>query len=298
MKILIADDSSTFRKMLKSKLELWNYDVIEASNGDQAWEILQDERHPRLALLDWVMPGKDGLQICRELVQQDQKKYIYKILLTSKSLEEDIVQGLEAGADDYLTKSCNDAELQARLLVGKRMIRLHEQMRDLATRDSLTGLWNHATIIEMLEKELSRAKRLGQSLTVSMADLDYFKQVNDTYGHLAGDAVLCEVCERIKRSIREYDYVGRYGGEEFLILIPDCNLLNAIKHAERILASIREKPVIYDKHQILLTMSIGITVSTPHDDATIKQLLQAADEALYQAKQNGRDRLEIVKQVQ
>ncbi len=230
MKILIADDSIVSRHLLEATLRKWGYDVMVACDGAEALELLQRQDAPSLIILDWMMPGMTGVEVCRRIRQRDGEPYTYILLLTSKSQKEDLIEGMEAGADDYITKPFDQNELQVRLRAGTRLVDLQaqllkarEDLREQATRDFLTRLWNRSSIITELGRELARAVREARPLGVVIVDLDHFKHVNDTYGHLAGDAVLREAARRMQNSIRQYDSIGRYGGEEFLILFPGCS---------------------------------------------------------------------------
>src|SRR5271169_489306 len=218
MRILIADDEPVSRRMLQAMLAKWGYNVVSAADGDAAWEMLKSPDPPRMALLDWMMPGQNGVDVCRALRKLRPEPYTYILLLTAKNAKESVVEGLESGADDYLTKPFHPQELKARLRVGLRLLDLEdtlvearEAMRFKATHDALTGVWNRGTILETLEREITRSRREGASLGVLIGDLDHFKSVNDTYGHLAGDDVLREVTRRMQAEVRAYDAVGRFG---------------------------------------------------------------------------------------
>jgi two-component system, cell cycle response regulator len=241
VKILLAEDDLVSRRLLEAFLKRYEYEVVVVGDGTQASRLLQEEQGPRLAILDWMMPGMDGPQVCREVRGLQDRPYVYLILLTAKDRKEDIIAGLEAGADDYLTKPFDAHELKARLNAGRRILNLQDQLitarealRVQATHDSLTGLLNRGAILEVLGRELARSDRLGTSLGVIMADLDHFKHINDTHGHLAGDAVLREAARRMRLCLRSYDVIGRYGGEEFLIVLPDCDALSTLSLAERL----------------------------------------------------------------
>jgi len=241
MRILIADDEPVSRRMLQALLVKWGYEVSTAEDGDDAWRHLQVAEAPRMALLDWMMPGQNGVDVCRALRKLRPDPYTYILLLTAKDAKESVVEGLESGADDYLVKPFNPQELKARIRVGQRLLDLEdklvqarEAMRFKAMHDVLTGVWNRGTVLEALEREVWRARREGNSLGILMVDLDHFKSVNDTYGHLAGDAVLREVTRRMHSEVRPYDAVGRYGGEEFLILLPGCTSAETRQKAERL----------------------------------------------------------------
>lgn len=298
MRILVAEDERVCRRMLEATLTKWGYDVILACDGVEAWQALQQEDAPKFALLDWMMPGMDGPEVCRKVRERTTEPYVYMILLTAKNQKEEIVQGMEAGADDYVTKPFDADELRARLRVGKRILELQDQLVSMreafqvqATRDPLTGLWNRAAILDLLQRELDRAGREGASVGVILADLDHFKRVNDTFGHLAGDAVLREAAQRMNSAMRGYDAVGRYGGEEFLIVAPGCNADNAMKAAERVREYISREP-IHTADGLIgpVTLSLGVAVSAGLAEGETGLLLRAADKALYRAKDEGRNR--------
>jgi len=299
MQVLIADDDIISRAVVKALLIKWGYEVLEVGDGNQAWNILKDKDSPHLVLLDWMMPGIDGLELCRRLRQSDNNTYHYIILLTGRDSKEDIIGGLNAGADDYITKPFMPEELEVRLRVGKRILELQQSLNEAlevqryqAQHDRLTGIFNHVEILNILEKELSRAKRQNGNLAVIMGDLDRFKKVNDNYGHVAGDTVLAEVAARMENNIRQYDSAGRYGGEEFLLVLPGCTADEVMIIAHRILESISTDPVMFNDIPIKVTISLGVAVNQAGDKTTTTELVQLADTALYQAKQNGRNRVE------
>jgi diguanylate cyclase (GGDEF)-like protein len=295
--ILIAEDDAMSRKILQSWLENWGYRVTVAENGAMAWNILQREDSPELLILDWVMPEIDGIELCRKIRDRERSPYRYILLATARNEKQDLVRGLEAGADDYLTKPLERNELRARLRVGERILTLQrdliqarEDLRFQATHDALTDIWNRGTILELLQRELERAARTQSSTGVLMLDLDHFKQVNDTYGHLSGDVVLREVAQRISQAVRSYDLVARYGGEEFLIVLPGCDKDQTQGCAERVRAAIASAPIVAHNSEIPVTVSIGAMIATGGETAEI-EILAAADAALYQAKNSGRDRV-------
>jgi diguanylate cyclase (GGDEF)-like protein len=291
--ILVADDDAVSRRLLEATLKKWGYDVVVTDDGDKAWEVLQGEDAPQLAILDWVMPGLDGPEICREVRNLGDQRYVYLLLLTAKSGKEDLVKGMEAGADDFLTKPFDAQELRARLRAGIRILELQERLRVEATHDSLTGLWNRAATFDFLRRELSRSERQGTPVTVVMADIDHFKQINDTHGHLAGDVVLREVAHRLSSAVRSYDVTGRVGGEEFLIVFPGCAVGDAVDQAERLRACINREPVDTPEGPIPVTLSLGVAVREAPMVVDANSLLRAADAALYRAKSGGRDRVEL-----
>ena len=300
MKALIADDNSVSRMLLERLLSKWGYEVIQASDGAKAWEILQTEDPPRLVILDWMMPGMSGPEVCHEARKRVASAYAYILLVTSKEDKQDVIQGLEAGADDYLTKPFFPEELRARIRVGLRILELEDKLvaasdvlQYKATHDELTGLLNRASIAELLRRELERAKRQDGVCGVILADLDHFKLVNDTLGHEAGDSVLREAAQRLTAGVRAYDAVGRYGGEEFLIVLPGCDEASLQQRAENILESFRARPFAAAEAAVPVNVSLGAACSSSWSAPTLESVVRAADRALYRAKHNGRDRVEL-----
>jgi two-component system, cell cycle response regulator len=292
--VLVAEDDPMFRKILQNWLQSWDYKVIVATDGTEAWSILQQERPPDLLILDWVMPGIDGMELCRRIRERQSPSYQYILVVTANDARQDVVRGLEAGADDYLTKPFDKGELRARLRVGTRiltlqedLIRAREDLRFQATHDVLTGIWNRRAVLDLLHREIERAARFHASTGVLMLDLDHFKKINDTYGHLTGDAVLKETAQRITQVVRSYDFVGRYGGEEFLVLLPGCNKEQAEHSGERIRLAVTATPVFAAGSEIPVTISIGATATIGGPET---EVLAIADAALYQAKSAGRNR--------
>ncbi len=297
--ILVADDSRVFRDLLHDLLLEWGYEVIAVPDGQQAWDLLRQENGPRLALLDWMMPGMEGAEICREVRAAIRDRYVYIILLSVRAGLEDVVKGMESGADDYMVKPFQTDELRARLRAGERVLALQQQLvearealREQATRDGLTGLWNRTAIFDILQNELARSGRSAEPLIVLMADLDGFKPVNDHFGHMAGDTVLRQVAARMRAAVRRYDAVGRYGGEEFLIVLPGCELPGGLTHAERIRQAIAAEPFQLGDTEISLTCSLGAACVMPPLIPRADDLVREADMALYRAKHQGRNRVE------
>jgi diguanylate cyclase (GGDEF)-like protein len=296
MRILIADDETVSRRLLEKTLERAGYEVTAVSDGRRAAEELCRSEGSRLALLDWVMPQLDGPSVCRVVRRKRSQRHVYLILLTSKSSKEDIVEGLESGADDYLIKPFDPGELKARLHTGQRILELEdnllearEDMRYKATHDSLTSLLNRGTILELLAGELARKRRNKGSTTIVMGDLDHFKLVNDTYGHIVGDEVLREVGRRLLASVRSYDFVGRYGGEEFLLVLNNCCPGNAMERTEEIRKAIGDLPIRTTQGSIPITMSIGVFASYGSETRPLEEVLSEVDGALYAAKSAGRN---------
>jgi len=300
MRILIADDSIVSRHLLDATLRKWGYEVVVACDGVEAWNVLQADDAPKLAILDWVMPGLTGPEVCRRVREHAKEKdtYTYILLLTSKSLKEDLIEGMEAGADDYITKPFDQHELKVRLRSGTRIIDLQrelvtakEALREQATKDFLTRIWNRSSILDILQRELNRGGRENRSVGVVLADLDHFKLVNDTFGHFAGDAVLREFARRMQSSIRAYDAIGRYGGEEFLIVLPGCDEQCTSRQAERMRSVLDAEPMIVNEERKLITCSFGATTWHPGEAVSPDGLIRIADDALYAAKHLGRNRV-------
>jgi two-component system cell cycle response regulator len=300
MRILIADDSIVSRHLLEATLRKWGYEVIVACDGVEAWSQLQTEDAPKLAILDWVMPGLTGPEVCRRVrdVARDRETYTYILLLTSKSLKEDLIEGMESGADDYITKPFDQHELKVRLRSGTRIIDLQreliaarEALREQATKDFLTRIWNRSSILDIFQRELARSSRENRPVGVILADLDHFKIINDTHGHFAGDAVLREFSRRMQASMRTYDSIGRYGGEEFLIILPGCDEEHTVRQAERMRAALASEPMMINESEHLITCSFGVLSWKPGMDTQSEALIRLADNALYNAKHQGRNRV-------
>jgi two-component system cell cycle response regulator len=298
MKVLVAEDSQVYQKLLLNHLGDWGFESIPVKDGDEAWNLLQASDSPKLALIDWVLPGMDGLEICRRLRRDRNRPYVYTILLTAKDRKDELIEGLEAGADDYLIKPFDSQELRVRLQTGFRLVRVQEELiaaqtalRELASHDSLTGIWNRRKIFDFLQRELLRAKRQRQPVSVIMVDVDNFKKVNDSMGHLAGDSVLVEVAHRLRVQLRAYDGVGRYGGEEFLLVLPACDFMTAKERAEELRRAIVDSPILAARTPVQITVSLGVSGSDNGEIAP-EALLDAADSSLYKAKQLGRNRVE------
>jgi two-component system, cell cycle response regulator len=305
VKILVAEDDPVSRRLLEVTLSKWGYEVVTCADGQAAWDVLQAPDAPQLVILDWMMPLLDGLQVCRNVrnpAERPAEPYVYIILLTAKSQKTDMVTGLEAGADDYLTKPFDAQELRMRLRAGRRildlldeLVRAREIMREQARKDSLTQLCTRATVLELLMYELGRSQRdsidRDAPVSVVLADLDHFKHINDTYGHLAGDAVLRETARRMQDAIRPYDSLGRYGGEEFLLVLSNCDTIGAAAIAERLLQAVRKDTIVLAEATVSVTLSAGVATSGVIQDP--ETLVGAADAALYRAKRGGRNRVEV-----
>jgi two-component system cell cycle response regulator len=300
MQILVAEDSAVYRRLIGSYLQDWGFDLKIASDGTEAWKLLQEPGAPQLTLLDWVLPGIDGVELCRRIrARTPAEGYVYTVVLTAKNEKRDMLQAMAAGADDYLMKPFDGAELRARLFAGKRILELQEQLvsareslQFAATHDALTGVWNRSAVVNFLIKEMARSKRENTPVAVLLADIDHFKHINDTLGHLEGDSVLKEVTARMSSDLRIYDGFGRYGGEEFLIILPGCDLPSALRRAEEIRNRVGTFPIHTRTGEALVTISLGVVAQTFAGNLDPEEILRWADQALYSAKHKGRDRVE------
>ena len=294
MRIMLVEDSAVERHEIAGYLQTWNLEFTTAKSGSDAWQALQAPEPPDLVLLDWMLPEIDGIELCRRIrTMGGNGIYIYTVMLTAKDRKSHLLTAMAAGADDYLAKPVDPSELRARILVGKRIIELQQSLRFAATHDFLTKLSNREEILACLKREIARSDREQKPTTIILADLDHFKSVNDSLGHAAGDMVLKEVAERLRADLRPYDFVGRYGGEEFLLILPNCGSVVGLRRADEIRGFVSKAPVTTTFAKIPLTVSMGVSATDLREAATAESLLQEADLALYRAKQNGRNRVEV-----
>lgn len=293
MKILIAEDDPIFRRILEANLLEWGYDIVVASNGSEAWEIIQKPESPSLIISDWMMPGMDGLTLCRKIRRMDVQGYVYFILLTAKGEKGDVIDGLEAGADDFLTKPFNQEELKYRTRIGERIINLERRILKQANTDALTGVMNRRAFMERMEQETVRSRRDKTPLSFIITDIDHFKKVNDTYGHQVGDLVLQRFSATVSASMRPYDLIGRYGGEEFVICLPGADGLQAASAAERIRKKVEAMEIIVPdgSRSVRITASFGATAYSVGSRESMDSIIKKADDALYRAKNEGRNRV-------
>lgn len=301
MRILVAEDDVTARTIIVGIMKKWDYDPVVVKDGLAAWEILQQPDSPRLAILDWMMPGLDGLEVIRRVRAQLTEQPPYIILLTSKDEKGDILSGLETGANDYVKKPFDHEELFARIRVGQRSVELQtrlyetqQTMAHLATHDPLTGILNRRAIRDQLSKELSRIRRsdsegVGKKLSIGFFDIDHFKHVNDQHGHQTGDEVLCGIAEILGRQLRIYDSFSRLGGDEFLVVALESDEEYYKNLFERLVISISESPIKTNAGEVSVTMSMG--VATANAESSLDQLMNDADEAMYRAKREGGNRV-------
>jgi two-component system, cell cycle response regulator len=301
MKILVADDDPVSCRLMQRTLERSGYEVVVASDGRAASLELSRSDGPKLALVDWMMPELDGPGVCREVRRRTDGSYVYIVLLTSKQSHADVVEGLEAGADDYLTKPCNPLELKARLQTGRRILQLEEKlvearegMRFRATHDGLTKLLNRTAILTCLRQSLDVFQRDGTPFSILLCDIDHFKRINDVHGHLAGDAILERFASRIQYAVRSCDLIGRYGGEEFLIVLDGCSADDLPARAEQVRRAVTDTPFAVREGMLNVSASIGgTTVDTRNPLVSTDVVVDQADAALYQAKSHGRDCVRI-----
>lgn len=293
MKIILVEDSYLERTKLGCFLTDWGFDYVAVGSGTEAVKLLESPDPPDLALLDWLLPGIDGIDVLRRIRKLSNGNYIYTVMLTEKAQKADRIKAMEAGADDYLAKPVDPAELRSRIMVGKRILELQQLLRFAATHDFLTTLLNRSEILASLEREVSRGARDDKPASIILADIDHFKRVNDTLGHAAGDEVLKEVARRLRADLRPYDVVGRYGGEEFLLILPGCNLVNGSRRADDMRKLVAGKSIPTPAGERSLTISLGVTSTGPSRFCTPAEFLQEADSSLHNAKKNGRNRVEV-----
>lgn len=297
--LLLVEDEPTQRLILTRKLTRAGYLVDTAGNGREALDKLLRGDYS-LLLTDWDMPVMDGAALCRALRAAEMPNYVYTLLLTGREGLEHVVAGLEAGADDYLVKPVEDVELNARLATGRRIVQLerslraaNEENRRLSVTDPLTGVYNRRYLMDLLPRELERGARYGRPLSMIMCDLDHFKRINDTHGHLAGDEVLRAAVGVINDSIRKTDWVARYGGEEFLVVLPETTLANARVVAENLRTKLENQPLGAGVLQLQVTASLGVVgweTAVPAQ-ASLDELIARCDACLYASKSGGRNRL-------
>lgn len=301
MKVLIAEDDRVTAKILERHLNNWGYEVFLEKNGEDAWQTLEKE-NIQIALLDWMMPKLNGIQLCHKIRKKRSDLYTYVILLTARASTEDIVLGLNSGADDYVTKPVEYLELQARLKTGIRLIelenknkRLQKRLEKLAKQDSLTGFWNKKTIENLLEQELSRGRRDHRPVSSILIDIDKFKTINDTYGHHIGDAVLMEIASRLDKVTRGHDQIGRYGGDEFLVVLWNTGFSHLEVIAKRLCTAISKDKIQTEIGPLDTSISVGGTSSKFQPDISMEDMIKLSDQALYAAKRKGRNIAEIIK---
>jgi two-component system cell cycle response regulator len=291
MKVLIVEDDPISRRLLENIMPKWGYDIQFAKDGNEAWELMQNPEAPNLIISDWMMPKMDGLELCRKIRLMKRSSYIYFIILTSKTSKEDVVKGLDAGADDFLVKPFDYEELKYRIKIGKRIIDLEQKIMTLANTDVLTNVLSRRAFMERMDEEVQRASRENTNLSFLITDIDHFKNVNDTYGHQAGDVVLKMIANQFKLFSRPYDFVGRYGGEEFVVGIPGADSLQTKGIAERMRKRLEQLDMLLPKQteSIRITASFGVANLRVKTGEDLDSLIKRADDALYKAKKEGRN---------
>jgi two-component system cell cycle response regulator len=298
VRILVADDDLTTRLVLTGLLRKWGHEVVAAVDGTQAWETMQGVDAPTLAILDWMMPGLSGVEVCGRVRSLPSDQPPYLIILTSKGEKADIVAGLDAGADDYLAKPFDPGELRARVNVGQRMIDLEARLleaRDAlaheATHDPLTGAFNRRAFAGYLTRAISEERRHHDGLALGICDVDEFKKINETHGHQVGDEVLVGLVGMLSGTLRGHDVLGRHGGDEFVVLAGHIADADVGPFFERMRAAVAGHPILTKSGEVSITLCFGVSRWT--DDQTEDELLAAADTALYRAKGAGRNRVAL-----
>jgi len=293
LRLLLVEDEPVQRRALERRLRKAGFLVDTAQNGDEALDkVLQGQY--QILITDWDMPGMDGAALCRRVRAANLPGYLYILLLTGHESAGDIVVGLDAGADDYIRKPANEAELLARLKAGGRIVELTRQVQLLSVTDPLVGTYNRRYLTDELALEIERSRRYGRPLAAVITDLDLFKGINDEHGHQTGDEVLRCFVERIGASIRENDWVARYGGEEFVIVLPETSLVDAVSAAEKIRLQCASTPMVTSAGHLMVTASFGIAAleCLPATELeTVATLLRRADVGLYRSKNTGRNRV-------
>ena len=292
-KILIVDDTLLNVRILTDILEAENYKVFSVDNGFPVLDMARSIR-PDVILLDIMMPGMDGFEVCSILKSNHDVKDIPVIMVTARTQGNDLKKALEMGAFDYIKKPIDEVEVIARIQSALRLKDVQDKLKELAMKDSLTGLYNHAVLIELLEKELSKQKRNKGHISFIMLDIDYFKRINDTYGHMSGDMILKELSNILMSSLRKGDIVGRYGGEEFGIVLVGTNKHDAFHLCERIRKKIEDYNFFFDDRVIKITVSMGIFSNDYNSSITGNEIIQKADEQLYKVKTGGRNQVGYV----
>jgi diguanylate cyclase (GGDEF)-like protein len=290
--VLVIEDHPDQRDLLAIVLQREGYRVVTAANGVEALEKLGQEQ-VHIALSDIMMPKMDGFELINKIRSNPALKSIYLILITARIQEGDRVRGLDMGADDYITKPFSFSELLARVRVGSRVVQYQQHLEYQTQIDSLTGLFNRRAFEKKIEEEFERTKRYQHPLSLLILDIDNFKIINDTYGHHGGDMALIKISETLQEKTRRSDFPSRYGGEEFVLILPETDADNAIQVAQKIHEEIRTCQFGTTARPFLLTVSMGLSSTSNKEYPDWREMLKDADRALYLAKNSGKDRLEV-----
>jgi len=293
MKVMIVEDEPISRRVLENFLREWGYEVISTTDGMTAWEIIRSPDAPSLIISDWMMPNMDGVELCEKIRGMEKDQYTYFILLTTRAEKGDIIKGLHSGADDFIVKPFDREELRYRVKIGERIIDLEQKIIKLANTDYLTGVLNRRAFMEKIDEEINRSIRNKKELSVILTDIDHFKKVNDSYGHQVGDLVLQRFTQQISKTSRSYDFVGRYGGEEFIIGLPETNMEQSWLAAERMRKNIEEIELTLPENppvHVRVTASFGVASRVMKPYENVDSIIKLADDALYRAKAEGRNR--------
>jgi diguanylate cyclase (GGDEF)-like protein len=300
VKILVAEDDPVSLRLLQACLVEWGYQVTSATDGRKALEVLQSPESPRLAILDWIMPGMDGVEVCREVRKRNKGSYIYILMLTAKVRKQDIVESFESGADDYLIKPYDPHELRARLRAGRRILDLQEQLVSAhrlieaqMTVDPLTGVWSRNEILDILKLQLTRSSQSALPMSLVVANIDHFQDITATFGPVARDAVLREVARRFRSVLRPPDSIGRSVADEFVMVLPGCDAPAAASLAEKFRARVDRRAVDTSEGVIAVTVSLGVVVTPSQNALDLDTAWRLATEAVSRAKANGENRVEF-----
>lgn len=293
MKILIADDDPLSVLYMQDMLMEWGFEVVRAIDAPQALSLLHDADGPSIAVIDALIAGEDGIELCRAIRDDIAGRYVYVIVLAEHPDAAFVGAAMQAGADDYIGKPFSAEKLRVRVRAGARIAELEQKLRLRESRDALTGIYNRATIFEMLQKELARQARTHHAVSVILCDVDHFKDINDQYGHRGGDDVLQEVVRRMEASLRPYDSFGRYSGQELLGVLPNCEVQGALEVAERMRSAVAAVPVATGQGAVAVSISIGVATLAVDELPKLGELMQRVDEALHRAKQNGGNSITI-----
>ena len=306
MRILVAEDDTVSRTILAKAVEKFGHECLVVEDGEKAWELFQNTPEVDVVISDWMMPGIDGPEFCRRVRTANSGWYTFFIFLTALGDKQHLLEGMQAGADDYLTKPLDREQLQVRLIAASRVNSLHRQLNEqkdelkklnrelfaMSRRDPLTRLGNRLRLREDLETLGAQAQRYGHSYCAMLCDVDFFKAYNDTYGHLAGDEVLKRVADVISENLRGGDMAYRYGGEEFLIILPQQSAESAVSTADRLRRAAEDLRIPHEKNPPgVVTISVGVAALSVSEPRSADDLLKEADAALYRAKNSGRNRV-------